>query len=331
MAIKIGINGFGRIGRLVFRVLVDNPAVEIVKINDLTDNATLATLLKFDTAHGKFNGTVSSDDESITVNGKRILASSERNPGNLGWGDLGVEIVIDSTGVFRNKEKCQPHLDAGAKKVVITAPGKGAVDSTVVLGVNDEDLKPEHTVISNASCTTNCLAPMAKILDEQFGIESGFMTTVHAYTADQRLQDAPHRDLRRARAAAQNIVPTTTGAAAAVGLVLPQLKGVLDGFATRVPVIDGSLTDLTVLLKKPATAEEINAVMKEASEGSLKGILQYSTDPLVSSDIVGNPYSCIFDAPLTSTNGALAKVVGWYDNEWGYSNRVADLVLKLIK
>ncbi len=331
MAIKIGINGFGRIGRLVFRVLVDNPAVEIVKINDLTDNRTLAALLKFDTAHGKFNGTVSSDDDSITVNGKRILASSERNPGNLGWGDLGVEIVIDSTGVFRNKEKCQPHLDAGAKKVLITAPGKGAVDATIVLGVNDGDLKPEHTVISNASCTTNCLAPMAKILDEKFGIESGFMTTVHAYTADQNLQDAPHSDLRRARAAAQNIVPTTTGAAAAVGLVLPQLKGILDGFAARVPVIDGSLTDLTVLLKKPATAEEINAAMKEASEGSLKGILEYSTDPLVSSDIVGNPYSCIFDAPLTSTNGALAKVVGWYDNEWGYSNRVADLVMKLIK
>ncbi len=330
MAIKIGINGFGRIGRLIFRVLMNNPAVEIVKINDLTDNTTLAALLKFDTAHGKFKGTVSSDGDYITVNGKRILATSERNPGNLGWGALGVEIVIDSTGVFRNKEKCQPHLDAGAKKVVITAPSKGAVDATVVLGVNDDDLKPEHLVISNASCTTNCLAPMAKVLDEKFGIESGFMTTVHAYTADQNLQDAPHKDLRRARAAAQNIVPTTTGAAAAVGLVLPQLKGILDGFAARVPVIDGSLTDLTVLLKKPATTEEINDAMKEASEASLKGILQYSTDPLVSSDIIGNPYSCIFDAPLTSTNGALAKVVGWYDNEWGYSNRVADLVMKLM-
>lgn len=328
MAIKIGINGFGRIGRLVFRVLVDHPDVEIVKINDLTDNATLATLLKFDTAHGRFNGTVSSDDESITVNGQRIVASSERNPANLGWGDLGVDIVVESTGVFRNKEKCQAHIDAGAKKVVITAPGKGSVDSTIVLGVNDADLKPDHTVISNASCTTNCLAPMAMVLDDHFGIESGFMTTVHAYTADQRLQDAPHSDLRRARAAAENIVPTTTGAAAAVGLVLPHLKGILNGFAARVPVIDGSLTDLTVQLKKPATAEEINAVMKEASEGALKGILEYSTDPLVSSDIVGNPYSCIFDAPLTSTNGSLAKIVGWYDNEWGYSNRVADLVLK---
>lgn len=329
MAIKVGINGFGRIGRLVFRILIDNPNVEIVKINDLTDNATLAHLLKYDTAHGKFSGTVSADEESMTVNGKRILCSSERNPGNLGWGELGVEIVVDATGVFRNKEKAQPHIDAGAKKVVITAPGKGAVDATVVLGVNEEVLKPEHTVISNASCTTNCLAPMAMILDREFGIESGFMTTVHAYTADQNIQDAPHRDLRRARAAAENIVPTTTGAATAVGLVLPQLKGVLNGFAARVPVIDGSLTDLTVLLKKEASVEEINAAMKKASEGELKGLLEYSTDPIVSSDIVGNPHSCIFDAPLTDVNGRLVKVVGWYDNEMGYSSRVAELVLKI--
>jgi len=328
MALKIGINGFGRIGRLVFRILENNPAVEIVKINDLTDNATLATLLKYDTAHGKFAGSVSSDDDSITVNGKRILASSERDPGNLGWADLGVDLVVEATGVFRNKQKCQAHMEAGAKRVIITAPGKGEVDATVVLGVNDEILKPEHTVISNASCTTNCLAPMAKILDEQFGIVSGFMTTVHAYTADQRLQDAPHGDLRRARAAAQNIVPTTTGAAKATGIVLPQLAGKLDGIATRVPVIDGSLTDLTVLLEKDTTAEEINAAMKAASEGALKGILEYSTEPLVSSDIIGNPYSCIFDAPMTSCNGKLAKIVGWYDNEWGYSSRVADLVLR---
>ncbi|MCL4114080.1 UNVERIFIED_CONTAM: hypothetical protein GTU68_014993 [Idotea baltica] len=330
MALKIGINGFGRIGRLVFRILEDNPAVEIVKINDLTDNATLATLLKYDTAHGKFKGSVSSDGDSITVNGKRIQASSERNPANLGWGDLGVDIVVEATGVFRNTEKCQAHIDAGAKKVIITAPGKGKVDATVVLGVNDEILKPEHTVISNASCTTNCLAPMAKILDEQFGIVSGFMTTVHAYTADQNLQDAPHGDLRRARAAAENIVPTTTGAAKATGLVLPNLAGKLDGIATRVPVIDGSLTDLTVLLEKEVTAEEINAAMKAASEGALKGIMEYSTEPLVSSDIVGNPHSCIFDAPLTSANGKLAKIVGWYDNEWGYSSRVADLVLRYV-
>lgn len=330
MALKIGINGFGRIGRLVFRILEDNPAVEIVKINDLTDNATLATLLKYDTAHGKFKGSVSSDEDSITVNGKRILASSERNPANLGWGDLGVDIIVEATGVFRNNEKCQAHLDAGAKKVVITAPGKGTVDATIVLGVNDEILKPEHTVISNASCTTNCLAPMAKVLDEQFGIVSGFMTTVHAYTADQNLQDAPHSDLRRARAAAENIVPTTTGAAKATGIVLPNLAGKLDGIATRVPVIDGSLTDLTVLLEKEVTAEEINAAMKAASEGAMKGIMEYSTEPLVSSDIIGNPHSCIFDAPLTSANGKLVKIVGWYDNEWGYSSRVADLVLRLV-
>lgn len=329
MAIKVGINGFGRIGRLVFRILANDPRVEIVKINDLTDNATLAHLLKHDTVHGKFNGTVSSDEESITVNGKRIIASAERDPLNLGWAALGVDVVVESTGVFVSQEKASLHIQAGAKKVLITAPAKGDVDATVVLGVNDSVLKPEMKVISNASCTTNCLAPMAKVLDEKFGIESGFMTTVHAYTGDQNLVDAPHRDLRRARAAAQNIVPTTTGAAKAVGLVLPQLKGVLDGFATRVPVPDGSLTDLTIVLKKPATAAEINAAMKEAAEGSLKGILEYSEEPLVSTDIVGNSHSCIFDSQLTSANGKLAKVVGWYDNEYGYSSRVAELVVKI--
>jgi glyceraldehyde 3-phosphate dehydrogenase len=329
MAIKVGINGFGRIGRLVFRVLSNNPNVEIVKINDLTDNATLAHLLKYDTVHGKFKGTVSSDADSITVNGKRIIASAERDPLNLGWGELGVDVVVESTGVFVSQEKAMLHIQAGAKKVVISAPAKGAVDATVVLGVNDNILTPDMKIISNASCTTNCLAPMAKVLDEKFGIVSGFMTTVHAYTADQNLQDSPHRDLRRARAAAMNIVPTTTGAAKAVGLVLPQLKGLLDGFATRVPVPDGSLTDLTVVLKKPATAEEINAAMKEAANGSLKGILEYSEEPLVSTDIVGNDHSCIFDSELTSSNGTLAKVVGWYDNEWGYSCRVAELVQKI--
>lgn len=330
MSMKVGINGFGRIGRLVFRILESNPEVEIVKINDLTDNKTLAHLLKFDSVHGKFNGTVTADDDSITVNGSRILASAERNPENLGWGDLGVDIVIECTGVFRTREKAGLHLKAGAKKVVISAPAAGAVDATVVLGVNDHILTPEMQIISNASCTTNCLAPMAMVLDEHFGIESGFMTTIHAYTADQNIQDAPHKDLRRARAAATNIVPTTTGAASAVGLVLPQLKGVLDGIAARVPIPDGSLTDLTVKLKKPATAEQINAVMKAAaSEGSLKGYLEYSEDPLVSSDIVGNPSSCIFDSLMTSVNGDLAKVVGWYDNEMGYSSRVADLIFKL--
>lgn len=329
MATKVGINGFGRIGRLVFRALIDNPNVEIVKINDLTDNATLAHLLRWDTMHGPFQGTVESDDESITVNGKKILASAERNPEALGWGDLGVDIVIESTGVFRTREKAAMHLTAGAKKVVISAPASGAVDLTVVLGVNDSQLTAEMEVLSNASCTTNCLAPMAKVLNDSFGIVSGYMTTIHGYTADQNLQDGPHKDLRRARAAAVNIIPTSTGAAVAVGLVLPELNGKLDGFAARVPVADGSLTDLTAVVSREVTAEEINAAMKTAAEGPLKGILQYSTDPLVSADIVGNPHSCIFDSGLTKANGTLVKIVGWYDNEWGYSNRVADLVQKI--
>ena len=330
MALKVGINGFGRIGRLVFRTLIDNPAVEIVKINDLTDNATLAQLLKFDSIHGKFSGTVDGvDDESITVNGKKIHASAERDPANLAWGDLGVEIVVESTGVFRDRAGAGKHLEAGAKKVVISAPAKGDIDATVVLGVNDEILKPGMQIVSNASCTTNCLAPMAKVLQDNFGIVSGYITTIHAYTADQRIQDAPHKDLRRARAAAINIVPTSTGAAVAVGKVLPVLQGKLDGIAARVPVPDGSLTDLTVILGKEATADEINAAMKAAADGPMKGILEYSTDPLVSSDIVGNPHSCIFDSQMTSANGKMAKMVGWYDNEWGYSCRVADLLLRL--
>jgi glyceraldehyde 3-phosphate dehydrogenase len=329
MAIKVGINGFGRIGRLVFRALLDNPNVEVVKINDLTDNATLAQLLKYDSIHGKFAGTVSSDDESITVNGNRILASAERNPENLGWGDLGVEIVVESTGIFTDRAKAGMHLTAGAKKVIISAPAKGAVDATVVLGVNDNILTSDMKIISNASCTTNCLAPMAKVLNDSFGLVSGYITTIHAYTADQNLQDAPHKDLRRARAAALNIVPTSTGAAKAVGLVLPSLNGKLDGIAVRVPVPDGSLTDLTAVLSRAVTAEEINAAMKAAADGPLKGILEYSTDPLVSTDIVGNAHSCIFDSEQTSANGTLVKVVGWYDNEWGYSCRVADLLAKI--
>ncbi len=329
MAIKVGINGFGRIGRLVFRALIDNPNVEIVKINDLTDNATLAHLLKWDTMHGPFKGSVESDDESLTVNGKKILASAERNPEALGWGDLGVEIVVESTGVFRTRDKAAMHITAGAKKVVISAPASGKVDATVVLGVNDDVITSDMAVLSNASCTTNCLAPMAKVLHEQFGIVSGYMTTIHGYTADQNIQDGPHKDLRRARAAAINIVPTSTGAAVAVGEVLPELNGKLDGFAARVPVADGSLTDLTAVISKPATADEINAAMKAAAEGPLKGILQYTDEPLVSSDIVGNPHSCIFDSDLTKANGTLVKIVGWYDNEWGYSSRVADLVQKL--
>ena len=330
MSLKVGINGFGRIGRLVFRRLIDNPNVEIVKINDLTDNATLANLLKFDSIHGRFPGTVDgSDDESITVNGTRILASAERNPENLAWGDLGVDIVVESTGVFRNMEGAQKHITAGAKKVVISAPAKGKVDATVVLGVNDEILTSDMTVVSNASCTTNCLAPMAKVLHEKFGIKSGYITTIHGYTADQRIQDAPHSDLRRARAAAVNIVPTSTGAAVAVGLVLPELNGVLDGIAARVPVPDGSLTDLVVTLDKEASADEINAAMKEAADGPMKGILEYSDDPLVSSDIIGNSHSCIFDSGMTRVNGNMVKVVGWYDNEMGYASRVADLLERL--
>jgi glyceraldehyde 3-phosphate dehydrogenase len=327
--IKVGINGFGRIGRLVFRALLNNDKVEVVKINDLTDNKTLAHLLKYDSVQGKFNGEVSFDDECLYVNGAKIICSAEKDPANLAWGAVGVDIVIESTGRFTDRDKADLHLAAGAKKVIISAPAKGE-DATIVLGVNDSVLKPEMKVISNASCTTNCLAPMAKVLDDNWGIESGYMTTIHAYTADQNLQDAPHKDLRRARAAAYSIVPTSTGAAKAVGLVLPHLKGKLDGVAMRVPIPDGSLTDLTVVLKKAATKEEINAAMKAASEGPMKGVLEYCLDPIVSIDIVGNPHSCIFDALSTSSMGTLVKVVGWYDNEWGYSCRVADLVNKLI-
>ena len=329
---KIGINGFGRIGRMVFRILEEKEGVEVVKINDLTDNATLGHLLKYDSVHGKFNGTVTTSETHMVVNGRSIIASAERNPAELAWGDLGVDIVLECTGAFRTREKAALHLKAGAKKVILSAPAKDAVDGTFVLGVNDQDLTADMQIISNASCTTNCLAPVAKVLNDAFGIEHGFMTTVHAYTADQRLQDAPHSDLRRGRAAAVNIVPTTTGAAKAVALVLPELKGKLDGFATRVPVPNGSLVDLTVNLKKEVTAEEVNAAMKKASEtGSLKGYLEYNEDPLVSIDIVGNPHSSIFDSQLTMAAGKMVKIVSWYDNEWGYSSRLADLTVKLAK
>lgn len=326
--IRVAINGFGRIGRLSFRRLLEKENVEVVAINDLTDNATLAHLLKYDSVHGRFNGTVTSDNDSISVNGTKIHAYAERDPKQLPWKELNVDVVLESTGRFVDKDGAGMHLQAGAKKVIISAPAKGDIP-TVVLGVNDDTLTGDETIISNASCTTNCLAPMAKVLDDMFGIEKGYMTTIHAYTADQNLQDAPHSDLRRARAAALSIVPTSTGAAKAVGLVLPQLKGKLDGNAMRVPTPDGSLTDLTVVLKKEASVEEINNAMKEASEGKMNGILEYSTDPLVSIDIIGNPHSCIFDSQLTTVNGTLAKVVGWYDNEYGYSSRVADLISRL--
>lgn len=329
--VKVGINGFGRIGRLVFRRFLEMPEIEVVKINDLTDNATLAHLFKYDSVHGKYPGEVSHDADHLLVGGKKILASSEKNPEALGWGDLGVEYVIESTGVFRSREKAAQHLSAGARKVIISAPAKGEVDATVVLGVNDDILKPEMEVVSNASCTTNCLAPLAKVLNDSFGIVRGYMTTVHAYTADQRLQDAPHKDLRRARAAAVNMVPTTTGAAQAVGLVLPELKGKLEGMAVRVPTPDGSLVDCVLELEKAATAEAINQAVKAAAEGPLQGLLEYSDEPLVSTDIVGNPHSHIFDSLSTVSQGKLVKVLGWYDNEWGYSNRTAELVLKMHK
>lgn len=329
---KIAINGFGRIGRLTLRGLLQKADVdvEIVAINDLTDNATLAHLFKYDTAHGKFGGTVSSDENSITINGVRMNAYAERDPAKLPWSELGVDIVLECTGFFRQKEDAAKHITAGAKKVLISAPGKGGV-KTIVLGINDEQLSAEDTIVSNASCTTNCLSQMVKVLDENFGIVRGAFTTVHAYTSDQRIQDAPHRDLRRARAAAVNIIPTSTGAASAVAKVYPSVDGKLTGIAARVPVITGSLTDMTCTLAKSASAEEINAAFKAAANGALKGYLEYSEEPLVSSDIVSNPHSCIFDAPMTIVIGDLVKIIGWYDNEAGYANRLADLAVKMAK
>ena len=324
MAKRIAINGFGRIGRLTFRNLIQMEGIEVVAINDLTDNATLAHLLKYDSVHGKFPGTVSADDHFLYVNNKKIHAIAERDPKALPWKDMQIDIVIESTGRFTDRETAGLHLSAGAKKVIISAPAKGDIP-TIVLGVNDEVIHADHNIYSNASCTTNCLAPMVKVLDDAFGVESGFMTTIHAYTADQRIQDSPHEDLRRARAAAISIVPTSTGAAKAVGLVLPHLKGKLNGNAMRVPVPDGSVTDFTATLKKPATVAEINAAFKAASETYLKGILEYCEEPIVSSDILGNPHSCIYDVDLTMVQGNTAKIVGWYDNEAGYSARLAQL------
>ncbi|HAW72307.1 MAG TPA: type I glyceraldehyde-3-phosphate dehydrogenase [Flavobacteriales bacterium] len=322
---NIAINGFGRIGRLAFRQLLDREGVRVVGINDLTDVNTLAHLLKFDSVHGRFAGEVSVSGGHLVVNGETIHITAERNPADLPWSTLKVDVVVESTGVFATAEKAGLHLEAGAGKVVISAPAKGDL-KTVVLGVNDHILTADDRIVSNASCTTNCLAPMAKVLDDLYGIDHGFITTIHAYTADQRLQDAPHSDLRRARAAALSMIPTSTGAAKAVGLVLPQLAGRLDGLAIRVPTPTGSVTDLTAILKKPATAAEVNAAMKHASQGAMKGILEYSEDPLVSVDIVGNGHSCIFDSGLTLATGTTVKVFGWYDNEAGYAARVADLV-----
>ncbi len=329
MALKVAINGFGRIGRLTARILSQNPDIEIVAINDLTDNKTLAHLFKYDTAHGIYQGEVSADDEYIYINEDKINAYSERDPNNLPWGDLEVDVVLESTGVFRTKETAGYHLNAGAKHVIISAPAKGkAAVKTIVLGVNDSKLSKRTKIISNASCTTNCLAPMVKILDDNFGIEYGLMTTTHAYTADQRLQDAPHTDLRRARAAALNIVPTTTGAAIAVGKVLPHLDGKLDGAAMRVPTITGSVTELNVIVSKKATVDKVNKAFAKAAKGDLAGILSYNEAPIVSSDIVGDPHSCIFDAPFTKVMDKMVRILGWYDNEAGYSNRLADLIAR---
>jgi glyceraldehyde 3-phosphate dehydrogenase len=330
--IKVAINGFGRIGRLTFRASLDKSDIEVVAVNDLTNSKTLAHLLKYASVHGKFPGTVTTDGDDLVVNGKKIKVFAEKDPAALPWKDLGIDVVVESTGVFRSRDKINKHLEAGAKKVILTVPSKSAddVDATVVLGVNDQDIKPEHKIYSNASCTTNCLAPFAKVLNDKFGVVRGLMNTIHSYTNDQIILDAPHSDLRRARAAAMSIIPTTTGAAKAVGLVIPALKGKLDGFALRVPTPDGSVVDLTVELAKETTKEEINAAMKEAAEGPMKGILEYCVDPIVSTDVIGNSHSSVFDSLMTQViDGKFVKVLSWYDNEYGYSCRVVDLIEKI--
>lgn len=328
---KVGINGFGRIGRLVTRSILQyhKNEIDVVAVNDLTNAATLAHLFKYDSVHGKWPGEVKAEGNTLLIDGNEIEVKSERDPANLAWGEKGVEVVVESTGIFRDIESTGKHLKAGAKKVIISAPGKGDLQ-TIVLGVNDDEIDASIDIYSNASCTTNCLAPMVKVLDEAFGVEQGFMTTIHAYTGDQQIVDGPHKDLRRARAAADNIVPTTTGAAAAVGLVLPHLDGKLDGGAVRVPVLDGSLTDFTVLLSKDVTESQVHEAFRKAANGSLKGILEFTDEELVSNDIIGNPHSCIYDSGLTKVDGRLVKVIGWYDNEAGYSARTAELILKIV-
>ncbi len=332
MALRVGINGFGRIGRSVFRILSDRDDIEVVAVNDLYENQQLAYLLKYDTVMGVLDKEVSIDGDQMFVDGDRIAMIDEMDPADLPWADLGIDVVVESTGVFRSREQLQKHLEAGAKKVILTVPPKDEIDATIVMGVNDEDLDPTDRIVSNASCTTNCLAPIAKILDDSFGLEEGFLTTVHAYTNDQRLADVPHKDRRRSRAAAENIIPTTTGAARAVGKVLPHLDGKLDGMAMRVPVPDGSIVDFVCRFAATPSREEINAAVREAAEGPMKRVVEYSEVPLVSSDIIGNPHSSIFDALSTATQGeGFAKVVSWYDNEWGYSNRVVDLMERLME
>ena len=330
MSLRVGINGFGRIGRSVFRILSDRPDVEVAVVNDLFDNDHLAYLLKYDTIMRVFPKDVTTDAQSMTVAGRRILMTAEKDPARIPWGASRADIVIEATGRLLTREALEKHLAGGSKKVILTVPPKDDIDAMIVMGVNDGGLSPSHRLVSNASCTTNCLAPIAKILDETFGIEEGFMTTVHAYTNDQRLADVPHKDLRRSRSAVENIIPTTTGAARAVGKVLPQLEGKLDGMAMRVPVPDGSIVDLSCRLRKRPSSAEVNAAVRSAAAGSMKGIVEYSEVPLVSSDIIGNPHSSIFDALSTAASGdGYVKVVSWYDNEWGYSNRVVDLMDRL--
>jgi glyceraldehyde 3-phosphate dehydrogenase (phosphorylating) len=330
VTIRVGINGFGRIGRSVFRILSGRDDMEVVCVNDLYDNEQLAYLLKYDTVMRVFQREVTADADSMYVDGRKVVMTEEKDPAKIPWGKLGVEIVVEATGVLTKREKLEPHLAAGAKKVILTVPPQDKVDAMVVVGVNDGELTPAHRIVSNASCTTNCLAPLAMVLDDAFGIEEGFMTTVHAYTNDQRLADVPHKDLRRSRAAAENIIPTTTGAARAVGEVLPKLKGRLDGMAMRVPVPDGSVVDLSCRLRGKPASREVNDAVRAAAEGRLRGVLEYSEVPLVSSDIIGNPHSSIFDALSTAAKGdGFVKVLSWYDNEWGYSNRVVDLIARL--
>ena len=330
MTIQVGINGFGRIGRSVFRIISDRDDVDVVGINDLFDNEQLAYLLKYDTVMGVLQKEVKIEGDAMYVDGQKVVMTAHRNPAEIPWKDMGAQVVIESTGVFRDRASIEKHFEGGTEKVILTVPARDEIDATIVMGVNEDQLKPEHRIVSNASCTTNCLAPIAKVLDESFGIEEGFITTVHAYTNDQRLADVPHKDFRRSRAAGENIIPTSTGAAKAVGKVLPQLQGRLDGMAMRVPVPDGSIVDLVCRLQKNATRQDVNNAVKAAAEGPMKRVVDYSEAPLVSSDIIGNPHSSIFDAISTSSQeDGYLRIISWYDNEWGYSNRVVDLIEKL--
>ncbi len=330
MAVKVGINGFGRIGRLVFRGAHKRDDVEVLAVNDITDAKTLAHLLKYDSVHGRFEGSVKAGDNALIVDGKEVKVLAEKDPGNLPWKDMGVEVAVESTGVFRKREQIAGHLKAGARKVLLSVPAKDKIDATIVLGVNDEDLKPEHEIVSNASCTTNCLAPVAKVLHESFGVKKGLMTTIHAYTNDQRVLDTPHKDLRRARASAVSMIPTTTGAAIATGKVYPKLEGKLNGMAVRVPVCDASLVDLVAELERDVTLDQVKDAFKKYADGPMKGILEYCEDPIVSVDIIGNSHSSIFDSEATMLlDSNMIKVISWYDNEWGYSCRMIDLIVRM--